>query len=245
MNKQQSFIVETSTWKDVQQALQRDLICIVPIGAASKEHGLHLPLNTDFIQAQYLSQQLAQNFPLIVWPVISFGYYPAFTDYPGSWSISEQTFINSMLDIIESIAKHGNNRIVLLNTGISTISPLKLACKQTPFSSRISLLNIYSGPHTRKVKDSIQQQQQGGHADEFETSVMLAIDETLVKMELAEAGLEDIQCGSLNLSHPDQPNYCPTGSMGNPTFASKEKGQQILDAMLEDLSEYISRISKK
>lgn len=245
MNKQPSITVETSTWKEVQIALEKDLICIVPIGAACKEHGLHLPLNTDFIQAQWLSQQLAKKFPLIVWPVVSFGYYPAFIDYPGSWSISEGTFISSTLDIIGSIAKHSNSRIVLLNTGISTIPPLEVACKQTPFSSRTSLLNVYSGSQIKKVKASIEQQQQGGHADELETSVMLAIDETLVKMELAEAGLEDIQGGPLNLNKPDQANYCPTGSMGNPTFASKEKGQKILSAILEDLSEYISASTKK
>lgn len=242
-NKQASIDVETSTWKEVQQALETDLICIVPIGASCKEHGLHLPLNTDLIQAQWLSQQLAQRFPLIVWPVVSFAYYPAFVDYPGSWSISENTFINAMLDIIASIARHGNNRIVLLNTGISTIQALTAVCNQTAFNSRTSLLNVYSGTQVKKVKAAIQEQQQGGHADEFETSVMLAIDETLVKMERAEAGLEDIQAGPLNLKHPDQVNYCPTGSMGNPTFANKVKGQQILEAMISDLSAFIAGTS--
>ena len=59
MNNLKSIQVETSTWKEVQKALQQNLVCIIPIGASCKEHGLHLPLNTDYVQAQWLSQQLA------------------------------------------------------------------------------------------------------------------------------------------------------------------------------------------
>ena len=245
MNDLKSIQVETATWKEVQLALKQDLICIVPIGASCKEHGLHLPLNTDFVQAQWLSQQLALSFSLIVWPVVSFGYYPAFVDYPGSCSISENTFIATMLDIIESIAKHENNKIILLNTGISTIKPLEEVVTKTPFERRVTLLNVYSGKHIKKVKSEIQEQQQGGHADEFETSVMLAIDDSNVHMDRSEPGLEDIQKGALNLNHPQKANYCPTGSMGNPMFATEDKGKQILDAILKDLSESTSALLSK
>ncbi len=244
MNKKSSIFVETSSWQQIQKALADDLLCIIPIGAACKEHGPHLPLNTDFVQASWFSQQLSLRFPLIVWPVISVGYYPAFVDYPGSWSISEKTFIQCVLDIIENIARHGENPLILLNTGISTIRPLETAISQSPYQQRVKLINIYSGEYASQVVTDIEQQIQGGHADEIETSIMLAIDESLVNMHLAQPGLENIKKGPLVPDDPSKPNYCSTGSMGNPTLATTEKGVKIIAAMLEDITRVIESIKK-
>ena len=171
------------------------------------------------------------RFPLLVWPVISFGYYQSFVDYPGSWSISEKTFIQCVLDIIESIAKHNDNQLILLNTGIRTIRP-----------HRTTLINVYSGKHFTAVVEDIEEQIQGGHADEIETSIMLAIDKSLVDMKSAKPGLKDIKKGPLNLFDPKEHNYCPTGAMGNPTLASVEKGEKFLNAILADLNDRISSI---
>ena len=240
MNVSNSITVETSTWHEVQQAMAQGMTCIVPIGASCKEHGLHLPLNTDSVQANWLGKQLSLRFPLIVWPLVSFGYYPAFVDYPGSWSISENTFTSCMLDIIESIAKHGSNKIILLNTGISTIRPLEVALTQSIFNARTILINVYSGKHVQAAIKELEEQKQGGHADEIETSIMLAIDHMLVHMDRAQPGLEDIKRGPLNLNDPTQENYCPTGAMGDATLATAEKGKKILEAILEDVSDELS-----
>lgn len=237
-----SIIVEHSTWAEVQAAMANKLVCVVPIGASCKEHGPHLPLNTDYVQARWLAEQLSLRFSLIIWPVVSAGYYPAFVDYPGSWSISENAFVQCMLDIIESIAKHDENQIVLLNTGISTIKPLEAAIAKSHFSARTTLINVYSGERTEAVIKKVQEQKQGGHADEIETSIMLAIDPASVQMELAAPGLEKISKGPLNCSDPSRPNYCPSGAMGNPIYASPEKGEKILAAILEDVSRSIELI---
>ncbi len=240
MKTSNSIIVETSTWPEVQQAIIKGMTGIVPIGASCKEHGPHLPLNTDSVQANWLAEQSSLRFPLIVWPVVNIGYYPAFVDYPGSWSISESTFTSCVLDIIESIAKHGSNQIVLLNTGVSTIIPLETAITQTPFNARVTLINVYSGKHVLAVIKALEEQKQGGHADEIETSIMLAIDDALVHMDRAQPGLENIKRGPLNLNKPMQDNYCPTGAMGDSTLATVEKGNEILEAMLADLSDKLS-----
>ena len=242
MSSNNSVFVQNSSWLQVDQAINDNLVCLIPIGAACKEHGLHLPLNTDFVQADWLGKQLAIRFPLIIWPVISIGYYPAFTDYPGSWSISENTFIHCVTDIIDSIAKHGDNQLILLNTGISTIKPLETFIAQSTYQHRMTLINVYSGHRVEETINEIEQQRKGCHADEIETSIMLAIDENLVNMQLAKAGLENIKRGPLNRNFPDKQNYSPTGSMGNPTLATKDKGNKVLTAMLEDLSEVIETI---
>ncbi|MEM8844296.1 MAG: creatininase family protein [Pseudomonadota bacterium] len=242
MHKDQSLLVENATWLDVQHAIEQNILCLLPIGAICKEHGPHLPLNTDFVQAKWISERVSSEVPSIIWPVVSYGYYPAFTGYPGSWSISENAFRLAMLDIIESIAKHGSNSIAILNTGISTIKPLEKVIADSPFRDRLHLINVYSGKRVQTVINELEEQHAGGHADEIETSIMLAIDSEHVDMNKAEPGLENIKRGPLNKSNPDKPNYSPSGSMGNPTFASHNKGEKVLAAIIDDVIQELEKI---
>ena len=88
----------------------------------------------------------------------------------------------------------------------------------------------------------MQTQSFGGHADEIETSIMLAIDETLVRKEYIKAGMEVKAKGPLSRADQTNPNYCPTGVMGDPINANIEKGEKLLDAMLKDVSAYLEKI---
>ena len=47
-------LLEDMTWPEAERALTRDAVVVVPIGAASKEHGPHLRLANDWIMADYL-----------------------------------------------------------------------------------------------------------------------------------------------------------------------------------------------
>ena len=116
-----STFIANATWLEADKALAQGTPCLLPIGAACKEHGFHLPLNTDYIQAEWLAQQLAARFSFIVWPTASYGFYPAFVNYPGSASVSSEVFMQHTMDLIHSICRHHNNPLILLNTGISTI----------------------------------------------------------------------------------------------------------------------------
>lgn len=61
---------------------------MLPIGAASKQHGFHLPTNTDRVQAEWLAARIADRFDALIWPTVGYGYYPAFVGYAGSISLS-------------------------------------------------------------------------------------------------------------------------------------------------------------
>ena len=88
------------------------------------------------------------------------------------------------------------------------------------------------------------QQQAGGHADEHETSLMLAIDPDAVRLDRAEADYGNALDQPKNVFHrpvtfTGDPaagaDYSRTGAFGDPTLATVEKGRAFLDAMVEDL----------
>ena len=76
--------IEDLAWPEVGAKLAAGWPVIVPIGARAKEHGHHLPMQTDYLVARALADGVAAQLPVLVAPVVDFGYYPAFLGYPGS-----------------------------------------------------------------------------------------------------------------------------------------------------------------
>jgi creatinine amidohydrolase len=101
-------------------------------------------------------------------------------------------------------------------------------------------LKVFAGTRFLQTSHQLQEQPYGSHADEMETSLMLAIAPELVDMARATpspvsgAGPSP---GALSPDDPTSPNYSPSGSFGDPTLASADKGSRLLAAILEDLME--------
>lgn len=210
-------------------------MALLPIGAAAKEHGYHLPLDTDYQQARWIGEQVAAAIDAVVWPVLSYGYYPVFVDYPGSISLGRETFLAVVLEVLQGIARAGARSIAILNTGISTIAPLQEAVRQGPQGCATALVNVYAGEHFNAVSRAVEQQPFGGHADEIETSIMLALAPSTVRFARAVPQPTPILRGMFNRSDPAAANYSPSGANGDPTLATAEKGQRLLEAMRADV----------
>ena len=231
----QGALVANLTWKEIEKRINSGTTGILPVGAASKEHGLHLPMNTDQIQAEWFAWQLAETENVLIWPTVVYGYYPAFTDYAGSCTLHTGTFTQMSREILESILHSGTSHVLVINTGISTIPPLEQAIDCPVCKNRVTLFNAYSGRQFLQVQNSIQQQTNGGHADEIETSIMLAIAPDRVDMNLADTCITKTSSGVLSHRDPDSPRYSASGVVGDAVLATVEKGRQLCDAILLDL----------
>ena len=87
-----------------------------------------------------------------------------------------------------------------------------------------------------------------GHAGEFETSLMLAAHEDLVQMEQAvphyptmpsEYLSSDLFETARASAYHDFSDLSPSGTLGDPTFASKAKGEKILAACKEEFCAFL------
>src|SRR5262249_60200232 len=116
--------LEEMTGEEAERALAPDTVVVVPIGAASKEHGPHLRLANDWILADALRRRLAARVPVVVAPIVGFSYYPAFVEYPGSVSLRLETARDLIVDVVRSLARHGPRRFYALNTRVSTVRAL-------------------------------------------------------------------------------------------------------------------------
>jgi creatinine amidohydrolase len=226
------------TWDKIQPLLAAGAAAILPIGAGAKQHGLHMPMATDQLFAAYFARALADKIDALIWPTLTYGAYPAFVAYAGSVSLSNQTFQTVVTEIADALIGFGARRVLVLDTGLSTIAPVAAAITATREPSRVRHLKVFAGPRFEATVHALQEQPYGSHADEMETSLMLAIAPELVDMTRAEAcpfSPNGPSPGALSLDAPSSPNYAPSGSFGDPTLASAEKGERLRTAILDDL----------
>ncbi len=235
--------LEDLTWPEVEARIKADAVVVVPIGAVAKEHGLHLPMNTDYRLARGLADGIAAALPVLIAPVVCFGYYPAFRAYPGSQHLSAATFQALLRELLDGLITQGARRLAIVNTGVSTEAPVRIVVRDIYADSGVAV-------HTADIRslgnraDAHLQQQLGGHGDEAETAMILALDSGAVRMERAatdygharEAPRTVFYTPTIFAGDPGSgPDYSATGVRGDPTLATVEKGEIILNAMIEEV----------
>ncbi|MGB6886329.1 MAG: creatininase family protein [Candidatus Acidiferrum sp.] len=224
-------LLETLSWDEAERVLTPDAVVVIALGAESKEHGRHLQLNNDFLMAEYLKKRVLAAAPqnVVVAPTINYNFYPAFLEYPGSTSLGFDTSRAEFTDIVHSLAHYGPRRFYILNTGLSTLHPLERAAADL---AKDGILLRYTDltqddPVEKKVRQS-----GGSHADEIETSMMLYIAPESVRMNKAARDLSPDKRGPLTRDPHGKGTYSPTGAWGDPTLATREKGQAVTESLV-------------
>src|SRR5215471_561549 len=236
-------LLEQLSWDEAEHTLTPDRIVVIPLGAESKEHGRHLQLNNDWVMAEYLKNRVLAAAPVVIAPTINYSYYPAFLEYPGSTSLRKETARDMIVDICHSLASYGPRRFYILNTGISTIAPLSEAVRV--LASEGVTLKYFDWDEIDALVKKVQQQAGGSHADEIETSMMLYIAPTTVRMSRAVKDLSPDRPGPLTRNpKATEGTYSPIVVWGDPTLATKEKGQILVEATVKAILGDIEDLQK-
>lgn len=238
-----AILLEALSWDEAEHILTPETVVVIALGAESKEHGRHLQLNNDFLMAEYLKKRVLDAAPqsVVVAPTINYSFYPAFLEYPGSTSLSMDTARAMITDIVHSLTHYGPRRFYILNTGISTLRPLAQAA--TDLSKDGVVLRYTDLTRDDPVEKKLRQSG-GTHADEIETSMMLYIAPESVRMKKAAKDLSPNQPGGLTRDPQGKGTYSPTGAWGDPTLATREKGQAVVESLVATILKDIDDLRK-
>ncbi len=243
-NKKRSLRLEYLTWIEAEKALKDYEVVMIPLGARTKEHGPHLPLNNDWVMAEYLSKRVAAEVPVMVMPTLQYGYYPSFLEYPGSVSIGLETFKELVKDICVSMSDYGVKKFYVLNTGVSTVQGLRPAVDELrELGIKMRYTDILESG--RGAEEGLMEQEGGTHADESETSMMLYINPEMVDMKKAVKDYHPLEGRGLTRDpfNKDAGVYSASGVFGDATLATLEKGRNVVEAriryIVDELREFI------
>jgi len=243
MTTMRGAFLEDLAWPEAGARIAAGAAVIVPVGAAAKEHGPHLPLRTDYLVARELGRRVAEALPVLVAPVVSFGYYPAFVRYPGSQHLRAETFSALLTDILTGFVDQGARRLAIINTGVSTEAPIRVVVRDFYAAQHVRVAVADLATLGRAIKPRLRQRL-GGHADELETSLVLAIEPAAVRMDRAQADYGHMADAPATIfyqpvvfdSDPGSgPDWSRTGARGDPSLASRETGEVALQEITREL----------
>jgi len=235
------------SWTEAEEKLKLTDIAILPVGAI-EQHGPHLPLDVDAYDAEYLAHKVAQACsdpkPLVL-PLLPYGVSYHHDDFPGTISITNNTLSNLVYEIGICIAKQGIKKIVIINGHGDNKPTLNYAAQLINRDTGI-FVAVDTGESSDIDLDEISVTPNDIHAGEMETSTSMALRPHLVSMDKAEKNLLNFSSRYLNFSSlRNVPWYSRTkaisqnGVMGDPTAASREKGEKAWEIMIAHLVGFI------
>lgn len=231
------------TWIEAKERLQETDIALLPVGAI-EQHGAHLPLDVDSFDAEHLCNCVAQacsNPKPLVLPVIAYGVSYHHDSFTGTISISNDTLSRLVYDIGMSIARNGIKKLVIINGHGGNDATLNYAAQMINRDANIFVCVDTGETSDVDIYDLIETPNDV-HAGEVETSTTLAVRPHLVKMDQAQSDIPEFSSTYLDFTskrgvswHARTEKYSTTGVMGDPTKASREKGEKIWQIMIAHL----------
>jgi creatinine amidohydrolase len=236
-------LLEDLTWQQAERVLRPETVVVIPLGAASKEHGPHLKLKNDWILAEYFKREVLRSANVVIAPTVNYHYYPAFVEYPGSISLRLETARDLMVDICRSLYRYGPRKYYALNTGVSTLKPLELTSKMLAdegIEFRYTDVLKLIAP----VETTVKREEGGTHAGEIETSMMLFIAPATVQMNRALKDYHPSSRGGLTRDSAGEGSYSASGIYGDATLATRRKGEIVVRAIVSGILEEIECLQR-
>jgi len=249
--------LQEMSWPEVAEALKRTDIALIPIGS-TEQHGLHLPLGVDTFIPIWVAEEVAKQVDVVVAPPLWYADCPHHMGFPGTITLRPETLIELVYDICKSLIKHGFNKILLLNGHTMANNPALLVAierVQEETDAHVYLIDLLD--IAKSTISKIRESELGGlyHAAELETSQMLAIRPDLVRMEKAKKVIpksisrfiiiDGITPGDkiwFKITMKEWKKLTEYGLIGDPTLASKEKGEKVMKAIVDNIVTFINEI---
>ncbi len=220
--------------------IERSDTVLIPVGTV-EAHGHHLPLGTDVLIPNQIAEAVDARMGdrILLAPEVNYGHSWYLSIYPGTVDISSETLVNYLFEIGKGFLKWGFQNIIFLNghggnNPALTIVSEKLAAQ----GAKVAIINWWID-FRQEILEICEGQ---GHAGEDETSVIMAIDEGLV--DKAKTRAHWVQLVANVTTKEIARTVYPDALSGDARLAAKEKGDRILDVVVETMVELIEKIRR-
>jgi creatinine amidohydrolase len=105
--------VQDVNWMQLEEYLRGDDRIVLPFGSI-EQHG-YLSLGVDMILSERVSVEAAEPLGVPVMPSLPYGITPYFAAYPGSPTLSVETYQAVVRELLESLHGQGFRRFLLVN----------------------------------------------------------------------------------------------------------------------------------
>ncbi|WP_158817838.1 creatininase family protein [Methylocapsa sp. S129] len=227
--------LHVATSPEVKEAIEKGAVAVLAVGAL-EQHGAHLPLSTDSVMSHGVARRVCEAIDGLLLPPIVYGDAWNNEGFAGTLSLSPDTLRAILLDLGHGLKRTGVRALVIVNGHFGNREPIALAARMLKQEVGFPVMHLdYPGMEriAEKICDSKPAAPTFYHADEVETSMMLALAPELVRMDKAAPeypvfpeifGMAPIGLDSFNKS----------GVFGDPTSATAKKGETLIAGIVEE-----------
>lgn len=219
------------SWKDFED--EKPKTAVIPSGSI-EQHGPHAPLSTDTLIAEAMAEKSTRETDSLLLPSISVGVSREHSSFPGTLSLSPDTFRRQLTDTVLSAHEHGVEKFVVVNGHGGNVRYIREVCE-----------NLY---HERDILalewtwfDAINASGMG-HAGKLETSLLLYLNEDLLSEPEGEG---DTSWGKKlhgAIFDYNTATFTRAGVVGDPGKASAEKGKKLFEESTRKLSNLLKAL---
>lgn len=240
-------------WPEVQEYLKENDLVLFPVGS-TEQHGKHLVEDNDAFTAYEIAKRVADRTGVLVAPPMPFGNSVHHMRFPGSITLTFDTLVKVYKEVCKSLLHHGFKKIVIMNGHGGNTNAISQAIREIRDETGEIVYSLMVFPMEKGFGSEslkIIKQEGGGHACEMETSVALYLGERVLpgkaeKWKQPSSWTDfDIKYRGKVTTARDFHETTEIGSLGDPTMATKEKGRQIVEALVDEISEFIEDLKAK
>lgn len=248
------------TGDEVGAMLQKTDVILLPVGA-TENHGAHLPLGTDSMEAREICRRAAVKLtndtcPVVIGPVIPFGTSSFHMGFPGTITLSSATLINLLKEVCLSLHKSGFRKFALIHGHDGSLPSMMVAAQDFVDATQGTAAMVLNWlTPLSKVYHTIQVSRKGeGHGGEGETSRILVTHPELAHPERGTPhhldpkimakiqGPEHIKTGGgIFFATRSYKEHTPYGHIGDPTLAKAETGEKGYQVIVDWVTTVIKR----
>ena len=255
-NNNNPLILANLSWPEVAAIKDQVEAVLIPVGS-NEQHGPNLSLSMDITGATRFCEEAsaASDGRFLVAPSMPWGVSYHHMNFPGTITLSSDTFIQILVEVVDSLMQHGFERFMIVNGHGGNIAPLGDAIVR--INEDLSPTFIGSGTYLFFADEGLDKEYgiDGivGHACEWETSVAMYLAPEIVKTDALAAGeMTDLthnfrtQMQKYRVAVPyrfDQ--YTTNGALGDARNATVEYGKAVIDSAVKNFVGFMDEVIKR
>ncbi|MCP4288227.1 MAG: creatininase family protein [Gammaproteobacteria bacterium] len=243
--------LQTATWPEVENYLQRSDGIIVPIGS-TEQHGPNGMLGTDAICPETIAFGVADSIEVLVAPTLSIGQAHHHLGFPGTIALRPSTMLALLVDVVRSLYQHGFRHIYFLNGHGGNVATVNTAFQeiyaQSSFGEtalsdlRLKLCSWYMAESVARISKELFGDQEGSHATPSEVSLTFYAYPEDVKSAPMSPELAPV--GNIRDADDYRAQFADGRIGSNPALATVAAGERLFKAcvteVVADYAEFIT-----
>jgi creatinine amidohydrolase/Fe(II)-dependent formamide hydrolase-like protein len=245
-------ILALSTWPEIEAWLSRCKTVVIPIGS-NEQHGPTGLLGTDWLCPEIIAHEAhRRGGDILVAPTFNIGMAQHHLGFPGTISLRPSTFQAAICDWVESLKRHGFERIYFLNGHGGNIASIEaafseayakysFAAKSCPFM--LKLRSWWQLPGIGSLCDEMFPTGHGSHATPSEIAITQSAYPDSIKKAICAPQIA--ATGPIRDALDYRARF-PDGRIGSdPLQASPEKGAKLIASAAAALLQEFAEFSKE